>query len=153
MVRLRHAAAPILLAGAVLAACGGENLFTSAVRGTQAVYLAESILVTSPDTGVVDLIAGGSRFELKLDEFDTTFEANFDHSSIHADVQGEFVRTDTTFVFSDDPFVDDQTITQRVFDLDEGVDTLILNDPDASFDLNDDGFAEPVQFHVVLTRQ
>lgn len=152
MIRFRRAAVLLALLGVALPGCGGDNLFTAAVVTEQDNYTAAAIVLTAEDGTVIDLIPLGGRFDLMLDRRDDTFESSFDYLDIHADVQGDFDMTDTGIQFSDDPFLSDDMVTQRNFDLRDDNDVLVLTDTTAQFDLDDDGIPDPVEIRIILVR-
>lgn len=146
--------APVLLAGSILVTgCSGENLFAAGPLVNEAgEFQAVAILVETLGGGVVDLTARGATFSLDLEETDRTFHSVFRYLEIDADVTGSYDLEAGRIVFSDDPFQEDQRITERALDfLDEG-DRLVLRDLETALDLDADGFLETAQLRVILTR-
>ena len=116
-------------------------------------YDAVAIVYESPDGELIDLVSRGATFEIGLDETEGAFESSFDYLDTHIDIDGDFDVTDSEIVFSDDPFLDDATVTERTLDFDEAGDRLYLRDLEGEFDFDGDGFRETAEFRVILERR
>ena len=155
MTERRTLLASVALAGsALLWGCSGENLFTTAALVNAAgEYEAVAILVEDGMGDVVDLTARGATFSLDLDETDRTFRSVFRYLDLDATVTGGYELEGRRIIFGDDPFQDDDRITERAMDfLDEG-DRLVLRDLETALDLDRDGFLETAELRVILTRR
>lgn len=155
---MRTLPALALLAAAVsIAACEGENLFKKGGAGVIGgdpepvpVYEATRFEFENQAGEIVDLIDEGALFELTLDEDDGTFDSSFRYRAIDFDVTGTFDIELGTFTFSDDPFSADEIVTPRSFAFfaDEGI--LIFREPEAVFDIDNDGTAEVGSLEIRL---
>lgn len=143
-------------AAVALGACEGENHFANATGpliNDGDAFEAVAIIHESPDGEVIDLTAEGAAFELTLDEAEHAFRSSFDYLDTHVDIDGGFSVAEREIVFSDDPFLEDDLVTERALDFEEDGDRIFLRDLDAGIDLDGDGIRETAEFRVVLVRE
>jgi hypothetical protein len=156
MNRLISILAPLAATGVLLAGCGGDNWFENAdvtLVDAPAAYDAVVFEVVDEAGVLHDLIAKGGRFALVLDDDAREFDATFE-------LAGRLVRTDGTFTvaggeitFSDDPFSDDDLTIGRSLAIVRADEVILLDDPEAVFDVDGDGVTEVVDLRLRLERR
>ena len=132
-----------------LSGCEGANLFrdsgsTVTGPGVDASIVYDAVRITFEDeTGeTLELFDDGATFELSLDEEEGTFESTFRYGATDADVAGSYDIDGTVLTFSDDPFLDDQRVTELELAYEAVGDVLLLESPELVLDLDNDGFEE-----------
>lgn len=155
---MRHASIIALTAGIVVAAaaCEGENLFRSgeAVTGPVTVPIYDAVAMEFDDGvgNVIDLTRQGATFDIELDEERLLFESNLRFGST-LNTTGTYEIDGDVLTLSDDPFLDDTTISARNFTMREIGSTLILEAGSVALDVDDDGFNEVGELTLYLERR
>lgn len=132
-----------------LSGCDGENHFRDsgpAVTGpgvdTGIIYDAVRLTFEDGDGEILDLIDDGAIFELSLDEEEGTFESTFRYRATDVDITGTYDIDGAALTLSDDPFLDDQRVTELELGYEEVGDVLLLESPELVLDLDNDGLDE-----------
>lgn len=147
-----------LIAGVALAAtaCDGENRFRSGevVTNPVTVPVYDAVAMEFDDGlgTVTDLVQEGATFDIELDEDRLLFEANLRFGSTLT-TTGTYEINGNVLTLSDDPFLDDTTISARNFTIREVGDTLIMEAGSVALDVDDDGFNEVGELTIYLERR
>lgn len=141
---------------ATLTGCEGENLFAN----------SDVILVDQPPAfeavmfelenragDRIDLIDGGGRFELSLDEDAGEFDSRFQFRGSTIRRSGTFEVVNDRITFSDDPLEDDERDVARSFDFARTGDVLHLEDAATLFDVDNDGTDEVATLRIRMERR
>lgn len=155
---MRHATIIALTAGIAVAAaaCEGENLFRSgeAVTDPTTVPVYDAVAIEFDD-GVgtpIDLTRRGATFDIELDEARLLFESNLRFGSTLT-TTGTYEIDGNVLTLSDDPFLDDTTISTRKLTMRRVGNTLILEAGSVALDVDGDGFNEVGELTLFLERR
>lgn len=155
---MRHSSIIALTAGitVAIAACDGENLFRTgeAITDPTTVPVYDAVAMEFDDGvgNVIDLMDRGAAFDIELDEDDLLFESNLRFGSTLT-ISGTYEISGTVLTLSDDPFLDDTTISARNLTIREIGDTLILEAGTVALDVDSDGFNEVGELTIYLERR
>lgn len=155
---MRHSTIIALTAGIAVAAtgCDGENLFRSDEVVTDPITVPVYDAVAMEfDTGVgevIDLMDRGAAFDIELDDDRLLFESNLRFGSTLT-TSGTYEINGDVLTLSDDPFLDDNTISTRNLTMREVGSTLILEAGTVALDVDNDGFNEIGQLTIYLERR
>lgn len=155
---MRHASIIVLTAGIAVAAaaCEGENLFRSgeAVTDPTTVPVYDAVAMEFDDGvgTVIDLTQQGATFDIELDEARLLFESNLRFGSTLT-TTGTYEIDGNVLILSDDPFLDDTTISTRNFTMRQVGNTLILEAGSVALDVDGDGFNEVGELTLFLERR
>lgn len=138
------------------AACEGENRFRSGevVTGPVTVPVYDAVAMEFDDGlgPVIDLMQEGATFDIELDEDRLLFESNLRFGSTIT-TTGTYEIQGDVLTLSDDPFLDDTTISARNLTIRQVGDTLILDAGSVALDVDDDGFNEVGELTIYLERR
>lgn len=155
---MNHTRIIALTAGIALAAaaCEGENRFRSGEAVTEPVtapvYDAVAMEFDDGRGTVIDLTQRGAAFDIELDATQFRFESNLRFGSTIT-ISGTYEIAGDTLTLSDDPFLDDTTISSRDLTIREIGDTLILEAGSVALDVDGDGFNEVGELTIYLERR
>lgn len=155
---MRHTSIIALTASIALVAtaCDGENRFRSGEVVTEPVTVpVYDAIAMEFDDGVgdvIDLMDQGATFNIELDEERLLFEATLRFGSTLT-TSGTYEVAGDVLTLSDDPFLDDSTVSSRDLTLREVGDTLILEAGSVALDADGDGFEEVGELTIYLERR
>lgn len=155
---MRYTSILALAAGIALTAtaCDDENRFQSGeaitAPGTVPVYDAVAMEFDDGVSEVVDLLDLGASFDIELDEERFLFESNLRFGPTLT-TSGTYEIEGDVLTLSDDPFLDDTTVSTRSFTVHKIGDTLILNAGSVALDVDGNGFNEIGELTIYLEQR